>query len=313
MQIICIGDLCCDLVVPYGKMREILASGDIRKETISKMQVRMQCGGSVGNVAGHLGKMGLRPVFATPVGRDPLGDYLSEEMEKSGVDMRWASESPRSNMYCVAVLDQTGERTMFCFVPPWADYPRFGKHSFDRIPAFPGEILFTSGMAILDDAENNAAVLEFFTKRKQNGAKIVFDLNVRAESYGYEGERKASLEKMIALSDILLGSGKEEFSQVTGSRDIRAAAGRLLQAGAGCVIARDGGNPILVLGSGLDQYIPVKRVKPVSTIGAGDCFDAAFLKDISSGRDLLTAVRNASDYTGKFLAGGSPEAAGQSD
>ena len=32
---------------------------------------------------------------------------------------------------------------MFCFVPPWADYPRFGKHSFDRIPVFPGEILFT--------------------------------------------------------------------------------------------------------------------------------------------------------------------------
>ena len=79
------------------------------------------------------------------------------------------------------------------------------------------------------------------------------------------------------------------------------------------MIARDGGNPILVLGSGLDQYIPVERVKPVSTIGAGDCFDAAFLKDISSGGDLLTAVRNASDYTGKFLAGGSPEAAGQSN
>ena len=301
MQIICVGDLCCDLIVPYGKMQEALACGDIRKETADQLQVHMQCGGSVGNVARHLGRLKVQPVFVTPVCRDPLGDYLTAQMEKAGVDMRWACESSRSNMYCVAVLDQTGERTMFCFVPPWADYPRFDRHSFDGIPSDSGQILFTSGMAFLDDAQNNAAVLEYFTKQKETGAMIVFDLNVRAESYGYEGERKASMEKMIALSDILLGSGKEEFRQVTGRPDIRDAAVTLLLDGAKCVIARDGGNRILVLSDILDQYVPVNRVESISTIGAGDCFDAAFLKSISLGEDVITAVRTASDYAGKCL------------
>ena len=302
MQIICVGDLCCDLIVPYGKMQEALACGDIRKETAEKLQVRMQCGGSVGNVARHLGRLNAHPVFVTPVCRDPLGDYLTAQMEEAGVDMRWACESSRSNMYCVAVLDQEGERTMFCFVPPWADYPRFDRHSFDQIPHYSRRILFTSGMAFLDDAENNAAVLEYVTGQKESGAMIVFDLNVRAESYGYEGERKASMKKMIALSDILLGSGREEFWQVTGRPEIRDAAETLLQDGAKCVIARDGGNRILVLSDSLNQYIPVKRVESVSTIGAGDCFDAAFLNSISSEEDVITAVRTASDYVGAYIS-----------
>ena len=190
MQIICVGDLCCDLIVPYGKMRQALSCGDISKDVTDALQVKMQCGGSVGNAARHLGHLGTHPVFVTPLKRDSLGTYLSEEMEKNGVDMRWTTPSDRSNMYCVAVLDERGERTMFCFVPPWADYPRFHENSFDQVPDFAPQLLFTSGMALLDDAGNNAAVLSFFEKRKAAGAKIVFDLNVRAESYGFEGERK---------------------------------------------------------------------------------------------------------------------------
>ena len=118
MQIICVGDLCCDLIVPYGKMQQALFRGDISKEVTRDLQVRMQCGGSVGNVARHLGRLKAQPVFVTPVSRDSLGAYLTEEMEKMGVNMRWATPSDRSNMYCVAVLDGSGERTMFCFVPP---------------------------------------------------------------------------------------------------------------------------------------------------------------------------------------------------
>lgn len=303
MQIICVGDLCCDLIVPYGKMRMALANGNISKELAETLQVSMQCGGSVGNVARHLGRMDANPIFVTPLRRDSLGEYLVSEMEKMGVDMKWAAPSDKSNMYCVGVLDEGGERTMFCFVPPWADYPKFKKDSFKHVPGLPGQILFTSGMAILDDHENNSAVLSFFEERRAAGAKIVFDLNVRAESYGYEGERKRAMEKMISTCDVLLGSGAEEFGQVTGTDDIRKAAGYLRELGAETVIARDGGGPILILGPGLDEYIPVKPVTPVSTLGAGDSFDAKFLEQIAAGEELRMAVRKASYYAGAYISG----------
>ena len=310
MQIICVGDLCCDLIVPYGEMQEALARGDISKEVTDNLQVTMQCGGSVGNVARHLGGLQARPVFVTPLKKDRLGEYLCAEMEKKGVDMRWTAPSEKSNMYCVAVLDQKGERTMFCFVPPWADYPRFTAKSFEGIPSFSEQILFTSGMAMLDDAAHNAAVLAFFTERKKAGAKIIFDLNVRAESYGYEGERKRAMDEMIALCDILLGSGKEEFYQVTGKETIREAAKELSERGNGTVIARDGGNPILVSGKDNDRYIAVNPVKPVSTLGAGDSFDAMFLYCIAAGEVIDEAVRKASDYAGEYISGNRKDAVG---
>lgn len=303
MQIICVGDLCCDLIVPYGEMRQALAQGNISRETTERLQVSMQCGGSVGNTARHLGRLHADPVFVTPLKRDALGEYLAGEMEKAGVNMRWATPSSRSNMYCAAVLDETGERTMFCFVPPWADYPRFKTGGFDHVPDFPDQILFTSGMAILDDEENNAAVLTFFADRKAKGAAVVFDLNVRAESYGFQGERKRAIKEMISLSDILLGSGSDEFFQVTGTRDKKEAASRLLLQGAGTVVARDGAEPVLILGAGTEEYVPVKPVVPVSTLGAGDCFDAMFLAAVASGDVIRTAVRKASDYAGEYISG----------
>lgn len=308
MHIICVGDLCCDLIVPYGKMQQALRSFDISKEVTDQLQVTMQCGGSVGNVARHLGRLDAHPVFITPLKRDSLGEYLSAEMEKNGVDMRWAAETEKSNMYCVAVLDETGERTMFCFVPPWADFPRFQEKSFEKLLEEGAldpkeEILFTSGMAILDDADNNRAVLEFFRGRKAAGAKIIFDLNVRAESYGYEGERRRAMEEMISLSDMVLGSGREEFHQVTGQEEIREAAMELLERGAGTVIARDGGNPVRILAEGEPgTMIPLKPVIPVSTLGAGDSFDAMFLNCIAAGVQIPEAVRRASDYAGEYIS-----------
>ena len=303
MRIICVGDLCCDLIVPYGKMRQALSLGDFSKETADALQVSMQCGGSVGNVARHLGALGANPVFVTPLRRDALGNFLAGEMEKKGVDMRYAAPSGKSNMYCVAVLDEKGERTMFCFVPPWADFPRFDAKSFAAVPSFEDEILFTSGMAMLDDPVNNRAVLGFFRSRRNAGARLVFDLNVRAESYGCEGERRRAMEEMIALCDIVLGSGCEEFEQMTGKARIADAAEALRARSGGVVVARDGGAPILVLGDGPAQTIPVRPVTPVSTVGAGDCFDAMFLRCLAAGEPVGAAVRRASDYAGEYISG----------
>ena len=320
MRIFCIGDLCCDLIIPYGKMKQMLAAGDISKSSASGVQVAMRCGGSVGNTARALGRLSARPVFLTPLREDELGLWLKKQMEDAGVDMSLTVPSERSNMYCAAVLDESGERTMFCFIPPWADYPRFKQGSFSHVPAGnPETLLFTSGMAFHDDRDNNEAVLAFFRRQRAQGSRIVFDLNVRAESYGYEGVRRSAIEEMISLSDIILGSGGDEFSAVTGSRDLHRAAGLLLEAmqaasgrlkRSGTIIARDGGGPILILGEGAASpegtIIPVRPVEVVSTLGAGDAFDAMFLKQISQGTPIPQAVRTSSDYAGELISGASP-------
>ena len=80
------------------------------------------------------------------------------------------------------------------------------------------------------------------------------------------------------------------------------------------MIARDGGRPILLLEAGKPEQddsdekytgtmIPVKPVKPISTLGAGDSFDAMFLNCIAAGAQVTEAVRKASDYAGDYISG----------
>ena len=303
-RIICVGDLCCDIVVPYGKMKEALSCGDITRRTTESLQAEIRCGGSVGNMVRVLGRLGQHPVFVTPLKEDELGKFLKKEMQKCRVNMKYISQSEKSNMYCVAVLDESGERTMFCFVPPWADFPVFGKESFAPELVEKKAIVFTSGMALINRKDNNLAVLDFFRKMKKNGSTVVFDLNVRAESYGYRGTRKESFTEMIALSDIILGSGSDEFRQVTGCEDIGEAARKLLhlQGGTGTVIARDGKNPVRIVRDDGTETVKVKKVKPVSTIGAGDAFDAAFLAKQRAGASFRESVEAASALAGAMIS-----------
>ena len=51
-----------------------------------------------------------------------------------------------------------------------------------------------------------------------------------------------------------------------------------------------------------EQYIPVRPVSPVSTLGAGDSFDAMFLNCIAAGEEMKDAVRMASDYAGDYIS-----------
>ena len=122
------------------------------------------------------------------------------------------------------------------------------------------------------------------------------------------------MEQMIGMSDLVLGSGGDELSQVTGHAGQKAAAEVLLDRMCGkdssrrpqkTVIARNGADPILVLSAGQhkETWIPVKPVKPVSTLGAGDAFDGAFIHALSGGTTVQEATRTASDYAGRVISG----------
>lgn len=304
-DIICVGDLCCDLIVPYGEMKQTLKKKDISKSTVDKMQVRMKCGGSVSNTVRMLGQIGQHPIFVTPLKEDDLGAFLKDEMIKNDVNMDYAVRSDKSNMYCIGVLDETGERMMFCFIPPWADYPTFRKTSFDPKLYEKHAIVFSSGMAITNDNDNNEAVLYFMKRMKDNGSMIVFDLNVRAESYGYSSDRKRSFEDMIGMCDIVLGSGTDELSTVTGKDSIREAADCILHMGNDetmTVVARNGADSIEIREKGLSDTVNVKPVRPVSTVGAGDMFDSIFIACVRKGYDVRTCVQKASDLTGYLIS-----------
>lgn len=259
-EIICIGDLCADLLVPFDPREEI----------------RYRCGGSVGNTVQVLGKMNQRPVFITPVGNDQNGRCLKQQLEACHVNMDESFVMEKGNMYCIARLDQHGERTMSAWVPPWGGLPVFKETDFSGKLYEKPAIVFTSGMVLNNEPGSGEAVLSFLESMAFNGSVIVFDLNARPATYGFSRKRKELFLRALACAEVITGSGMEEFGLVTEAKDPEEAALRLYSPGK-CIIARDGARPMTLQSDLGRQTIPVEQVKAVSTVGAGDTFNAAFL------------------------------------
>lgn len=290
-RILCIGDMCADLIVPYGRVKRLSGGNPLQLQKDSNVIFRQ--GGSVANTAVVLGKMKEMPVFITPVGNDESGRFLREELEKHGVDMRYSRTSKKGSMICIAVLDEFGERTMFHWVPPWGEYPHFSKQDFpEELFRFPS-IIFTSGMVLNHDENSAKSILNFLDEmKKRDDSFFVFDLNTRTETYGMNRERKNLYHEFMKRADIVIGSGSEEFQPVFGKGSVLECIKELLESGK-IVIEHSGANPVHVFWDSEIHEIPTYEAEPLSTVGAGDAFNAAFIHAVREKKNILECVRYA--------------------
>ena len=225
-RIVCIGDLCADLIIPYGEAKKNISA--IKEGNIKSQSVTLRSGGTVGNTSMVLGKLGADPVFITDLCEDSLGKFLRAEMEACGVDMSYAPLGEYGAMVCIAVLDETGDRTMFSWVPPGSRYPTFTEESFSERLFSMDTLLFTGGMVLNNDPASMEAVYQFIKKmKKMTDSLFVFDLNTRIESYGLDEKRRYYYDRFIELSDVVMGSGMEEFGPIAGGEDRRERADTL--------------------------------------------------------------------------------------
>ncbi len=289
-RIICIGDLCADLIIPYGEARKAISSGNRSEERSAVVELRH--GGTVGNTVTVLGKLGAAPIFITDLCDDALGRFLRESMEGYGADMSYSPIGEYGAMVCPAVIDENGERTMFSWVPPGARFPTFSGDSFSEELYSMNAILFTGGMTLTDDSDSVSSVIDFIRKMKEKARSVfVFDLNARIETYGLDEKRRKFYREFVGLSDILLGSGEDELCPIAEEEDLMGAAKALSGHGKRTVIARNGAEPIMIVNGDRISYVDTERVDVVSTIGAGDSFNAGFLFAYDKGLSIEDCVR----------------------
>lgn len=299
MKICCIGDLCADLILPYGEVKKHLSN--LKKGSVDYSEVQFQQGGTCGNTCAVLGKLGEKPYFVTDLCGDRIGQFLRDEMISCNVDMSWSMEDPeKTNMVCIAVIDEDNERVIFPWLPPGSDYPKFSAKNLSLIPE-EAMLVFSGGMVMNNDLASMDAVNVKAEALKQAGSTVVFDLNVRAETYGMNRERKSAYERMIRTADIIIGSGIEEFAAVTGALSMDEAVNRLCSQGK-TVIARDGRKPVITAFGESRIAVPTEAVFVWQTIGAGDTFNAGFLYGLNRGLDAVQACAFANGIAAHMIS-----------
>ena len=128
LPVLCYGDICADLLIPYGKALSAL------NEAVDPdaLTVRFSHGGSVANTAVTLARLGAPALFLGTAGQDAFGRTLKSGLEKEGVDASLlALKETSMTTMVLLVLDAQGERVPFA-------YPRFkaSQHDItsDQIP-----------------------------------------------------------------------------------------------------------------------------------------------------------------------------------
>lgn len=219
-------------------------------------------GGSPANVALTLGRLGRPVALATWIGLDEYGRLIDFHMYDSGVHVTWASRGASHTSTALARLDENGAAS-YTFDLEWAPAPPI------TVPPTAQIIEAGSISAIIEPGAS--AVLDALTRGREH-ALVCFDPNARPSIMGEPAAALASLERFIALADVVKVSD-EDIDWLTGGASIDEVVERWLGMGPSLVVVTRGKHGSLaVTSSGLRFTKTPSDVKVVDTVGAGDSF-----------------------------------------
>jgi ribokinase len=233
-------------------------------------------GGTGGNVAEGVARLGHKVCFMGKLGDDEGGKILLMAFEDSGVDTRGVIVAPgQRSASCFIPIDEHGERQIYCIG---------GVALYEDEGELKPELMNEVAVLFIADAFQNVALKAM--GMIPPGAKVVFNPGGLMASYG-----EKFLKPIFERTDALLVS-QEEAKTITHLAEPRAAATALASMGVKVVMHTLGADGVLLLESGKFITLPSFPVKHVvDTTGAGDAFAAGVIAGVVQGMDWVNAAR----------------------
>jgi len=227
-------------------------------------------GGSSFNAAITLGRLGAPINFISEMGDDKVGDLIQNFMEENGVNSNFISRyNQGQSAIALAFLNERSDAEYQFY----KDYP--AQRLAIEFPEFQKDDLLMFGSFYALNPGIRPRVRELLEKASKAGVTIVYDPNFRSshlperdklvpvimENIGYASLVRASDEDLLNIFDVR--SPDEAWERISSHADIL-----VYTANAGGVYLRS---------SSLSFHAEVEIIEPVSTIGAGDTFNAGLL------------------------------------
>ncbi|MBQ8336681.1 MAG: carbohydrate kinase [Bacteroidaceae bacterium] len=244
-------------------------------------------GGSVYNSIISLGRAGVKAAFISEVGNDNIGEIILSHLRDSGVDASSVcSFADGKSPLALAFLNERNDAEYLFY----KDYPN------NRLEVeFPvvekGDIVLYGSYFVLNPVlrEKTKAFLEY---AKESGAILYYDVNFRKNHVSERIKLGEALIENLEFADIVRGS-LDDFNYLYDMTDAGKIYSEKIKFYCPNFIFTSGdGNVRLFTANGNESY-PVKKVDVVSTVGAGDNFNAGVvygLSAIDARRDTLSAL-----------------------
>lgn len=228
-------------------------------------------GGSVFNGIISLGRAGANVTFISEVGGDKVGNIILDFMKENGVGTDNVVVYPdRRSPVSLAFLNEKNDAEYIFY----KDYPNLRLDA--EMPEVTGDdiIMFGSYYAITPQLRDK--VKELLDRARKAGAIIYYDVNFR-KSHAHEAIKLMPIIlENFEYADIVRGSN-EDFGFMFGMTDPDKVYQHKVSFYCPRFICTNGGEGLCLRTATLKKDYPVAPLQTVSTIGAGDNFNAGLV------------------------------------
>ena len=240
-------------------------------------------GGKGANQAVAAARAGAHTAFIGKVGKDSFGDQMKHNLKADGIDISGLAADPD--------------------LPSGAALIMVNEEGENIISVAPG----ANSRLLPDDIEKNSALI-------QKADIILLQLEIpletvyRAIDIAAEGGTKVILnpapapnetfspDHLRSVSCCIPNKGELEIltgAAISSEKDLEKAVSDLSSRGVDTVLVTLGSEGVFYFDKGSFGTVPSKKVVPVDTVGAGDCFSGCFAAALSDNIDLVQAVEFA--------------------
>jgi fructokinase len=261
-------------------------------------------GGSSLNTCVTLGRLGMDIEFISEYGNDPVGDLVDSFLRNNNVKTDYITRfSNGKSALALAFLDEQNNAS-------YTFYKDFPPERLKNMPDKTNEndiVSFCSIYAITKAVRPN--LMKFVRTARANGSVILYDPNFRAAHLHELEELRPFITENLQVADMVRASD-EDMQNIYRVTDPGSAYNYIKEFCPVLIYTANKRGVTVLTPAGTFNY-PVKKIKPVSTIGAGDNFNAGIiyslirdnidkkiLKDLSQeqwGRIIKTAVDFATE------------------
>ena len=255
-------------------MRKVIGIGETILDIIFKDEQPIGAvpGGSVFNGVISLGRAGVKAAFISETGNDRVGRKIIKFLEDNHVDATSMNVYPESKSpISLAFLNEKND----------AEYIFYKDHPHDRLdfvlPDIQPDDIVMFGSYYAVNPVIRPQVQGFLEYARDKGAILYYDVNFRSSHRDEVMKLNANILENLEYADIVRGS-QEDFEVMFNKRDAETVYKAQISFYCKDFIYTQGSGPVEVRGTGgFARQYPATQMQTVSTIGAGDNFNAGFI------------------------------------
>ncbi|MGC5806476.1 bifunctional 5-dehydro-2-deoxygluconokinase/5-dehydro-2-deoxyphosphogluconate aldolase [Ralstonia pseudosolanacearum] len=298
-------DLAC-----LGRVAVDLYAQQIGSRLEDARSFQMYLGGSSGNVAFGVARLGLKTAMISRVGDEQMGRFLRETLEREGCDTSQLQTDPERLTALVLLGLKDRDTFPLLFVRENCADMAVRADGIDE-----GFIAGCRALAItgthLSTPTTREASLTALAYARRHGAVRILDIDYRPVLWGLTsrgaGEHRyvpdahvtRQLQQALGEFDLLVGT-EEEFLIAGGvPRDLMASLRAVRQISGAVLVVKRGALGCCVIEGAVPERIedaptfPGERVEVLNVLGAGDAFLSGLLSGLLRGKGWAESARIA--------------------